>query len=159
MTPRPGTVDGGEPISVEGYRDWWSIELQLWRRDLDARGHLTTPAYGAVYQQVLADFLEHAWHDPDPSFVIAKMSLDCHHEVQRDESPIRAYVAVRDVDRSTFETTMVLCTSDGRMCSTARTGNVAWDRGRQRSRPLSESERNSLLRHAVRVAGVNPDGD
>lgn len=156
MTRRPVTRDGGEPDPGPGYRDWWSIELRLWWRDFDALGHLTASAYSVIYQEAFAGLVEQAWEDSDPSYVVTRMSIDWHREVRRDNSPIRVFAAARSVGRSSFEASLVLCSADGQVCSTAETHNAAWDREHRRSRPLTDAERNGLLRHSAEADNEHP---
>lgn len=146
--------DGGHH-HFAAYRGWWSTDLRLWWRDFDALEHLTASAYCAVYQEAFAAFMEQAWDDPNPSWVVARMSIAYHHEVRRDDSPIQVYVAVRRVGRASFETTLVLCSASGRVCSTAETHNAAWDREGRCSRPLTEVERSRLLRHVGSAAATS----
>lgn len=148
------TSGDGLPDRISGYRDWWSTDLRLWWRDFDSLGHLTASAYGVVYQEAFAGFVEQAWADPDPSFVVARMSIDYRREVRRDDSQVRVHVAVRRTGRASFETTMVLCSDGGRVFSTAETRNAAWDLERRCSRSLTEAEREGLLRHSVGTGGA-----
>lgn len=156
MTRRPAKHDGGESDPLLEYRDWWSIELGLPGRDFDALGHLTAAASSAIYEEAFAGLAEHAWHDPDPSFVVTRMSIDWHRKVRRDDGPIRVFAAVRTLGWSSFEVAMVLCAADGHVCSTAETHSAAWDRDEQKSRFLTDAERAGLLRHSAGADGGQP---
>lgn len=146
---RVTTIGDGSPDRISGYHAWWSTDLRLWWRDFDSLGHLTASAYGVVYQEAFAGFMEQAWDDPDPSFVVARMNIEYRREIRRDDSEVRVHVAVRRTGRVSFETTLVLCSADGRVFSTAETRNAAWDREGRCSRPLTEAERRGLLRHVA----------
>gem|GEM_PF-2945758 len=138
------TLDGGAD-RIGGYLGWWSTELRPWWRDFDSLEHLTASSYGVAFQEAFASFVERAWDDPDPSYVVARMSIDYRHEVRRRDCPIRIHVAVRRVGRASFDATMVLRSATGRVCSIAEVRYAAWDRERRCSRPLTDAERGGLV--------------
>ncbi|GAB3857724.1 thioesterase family protein [Nocardioides maradonensis] len=127
-----------------GYGSWWSTELRLWWRDFDAYGHLTATGYPVVYAEAFADYVSEAWNTAEPHFVVADLSVAYLREVRRRDSPVRVHVAIGRVGRASFEATMVLCSADGEVCSTARTRYAAWDPEERRSRPLTAEERRGL---------------
>jgi acyl-CoA thioesterase FadM len=128
-----------------GHADWWHTRRQLWWRDFDALGHLTAGCYGALFQDAFADFVLEAWGSLDAWYVAIRMEIDYLHEVMPEDSPVRVYVELDNLGRSSFGATMVLCTRSGTPCSVSRVVFVAWDGEHRRSRPLTSSEREGLM--------------
>lgn len=120
------------------------MDLRLWWRDFDAYDHLTATSYPVVFAEAIDQFLTEIWHVPNADFVFADLSVTYLREVRRSTSPIRVYVGIVRVGRSSFDAATVLCTTDGTVCSVAETRHSAWDPDERRSRLLTPVEHSTL---------------
>jgi acyl-CoA thioesterase FadM len=137
-------VDATRHVPPE-YRLWWSTEVQMRLTDFDMYGHVSGASYAALYAEAFAVFAVRAWHTTHPDYVVARTTITYLHEIRPSDCPIRVYVNVRRVGRSSFDVDVVACSAFGRVCSSAETRYSAWDPGRRGSRPLTEAERAGLL--------------
>lgn len=128
----------------DGHEQWWSTQLDLRWSDLDSYQHVTATVYPVLYAEAVGRFVSEAWRTPTPDFVLARSSFAYLKEIRKDDGPVRIAVAVDGVRRTTFTTSMVLSTFDGRVCSMARSRFAAWDPAARSSRPLTGSERAAL---------------
>ncbi|GCD88129.1 thioesterase family protein [Nocardioides sp. LS1] len=154
------TLEGTSHLRREppaGYDRWWSTDLQLWWRDIDGYGHLTATGYPVMYGEAIGRLVSAAWRQHEPDFVVAELQVAYLREVCRQDGPVRVYVGIARVGRASFVAEMVLCASDGGVCSTSRVRHVAWDPERRGARALTTAEREALV--AASPAAVRGGGN
>lgn len=137
--------DDGQMSTLPDHHAWWSHDIQLGWLDFDVLGHVTAAAYPAILEEAMVALVIEAWQVPNPVYVVARMEIDFLREVRTRRDPVRVYIAVDHLGRSSFTTTAVICSNDGRPCNVARTRYVAWDLETRRPRPLDTLQRERLL--------------
>ena len=129
----------------DNFGSWWSVELQPWWRDIDYLGHVTAAAYGTIYEEAMARFVNERWRTQDAEYVVAHLSMSYLREIRMGETPIRVHVRCTTAHRSRFTCSMVITGPDGEARNVARAQYAAWDSAARRSRRLSDPERVGLL--------------
>ncbi len=123
---------------AEGHR------VQLRWRDIDGLGH--------VYHAVALTYLEEArdrvlaGHGIGrDEYVVGSCSLRFVSEIDPGQDEVTVECEVRELGRASFATAERIVREDGAVAVEAEFGLVLWDGERRASRPISDSERASLL--------------
>ena len=124
---------------------WWSVDLQPWWRDIDYLGHVTAAAYGTIYEESMARFVNERWGTSEAEYVVAHLAMSYLREIRMGETPIRVHVRCTSVEGSRFTCSMAITGPDGKVRNVARAQYAAWDSTARRSRVLSDRERTGLL--------------
>lgn len=113
-------------------------------RDLDLLGHLNQSVYHELLEEARAELYERLSDGPMTAFVLARIELDYHREVRREDGPVEVVARVAAVGRSSVTLEHELRRADGELAATGKAVLVAFDSAARRSRELTEAERRWL---------------
>lgn len=126
------------------YARWWSLSLQPWWRDHDYLGHVTAASYAVIVEEAVGRYLQDRWDRPDPTYVVAHLSISYLREIRMGDGPLNVFVSSRHAGGSRFECTSVIVAADGTPRSVAHGLYAGWDSARRGSRDLTEQESRAL---------------
>jgi len=113
-------------------------------RDLDLLGHLNQSVYHELLEEARGELYERLSDGPMTAFVLARIELDYHREVRREDGPVEVVARVAAVGRSSVTLEHELRRADGELAATGKAVLVAFDSEARRSRELTEEERRWL---------------
>ena len=113
-------------------------------RDLDLLGHLNQSVYHELLEEARGELYERLSDGPMTAFVLARIELDHHREVRREDGPVEVVARVAAVGRSSVTLEHELRRADGELAATGKAVLVAFDSEARRSRELTEEERRWL---------------
>jgi len=115
--------------------------------DVDSYGHVNNVKYFEYFQEARIAFLSHLTHsgagETDRGVVVARIDVDYRKPILFRTEPFEILTWVVRVGTSSYDLEAEI--RDGEeVLSRARAVIVAFDQGTQRSRPLSDTERERL---------------
>lgn len=121
--------------------------IQIRWRDVDAYGHVNNAVYlnyleearDAWVQSVLGPVSGTTW-----DFVLARVEIDFRAELTQDDRSVIVRCTLERIGRSSVGTREEVRKEDGSISAEARSVVVARDPETERSRPLTEAEREAL---------------
>ncbi len=113
-------------------------------RDLDLLGHLNQSVYHELLEEARGELYERLSDGPMTAFVLARIELDYHREVRREDGPVEVVARVAAVGRSSVTLEHELRRGDGELAATGKAVLVAFDSEARRSRELTDGERRWL---------------
>ncbi len=114
--------------------------------DVDVYGHVNNVKYFEYYQEARLAFLFSLGRDPQDfaqGLVVARLDVDYRRPILFRPEPYVVETWVTRIGRSSFDLACEIRDED-RLLSRAQAVLVAFDLEKQRSRPLSQSERGRL---------------
>lgn len=130
----------GPRSPLPDFSSWWSHTVQPWWRDIDYLGHVTAASYAAIYEEVFGTFIVEVWQNPEPSYVVSKMSISYLREIRLAHTPLNVHVHIDEYGASDISATMVITDKESVPRSLARNHYVSWDREQRRRRPMTANE-------------------
>ena len=127
-----------------GFESWWSRDIRPWWRDIDYLGHVTAASYASIYEEVFGGFMVEVWQEPEPSYVVADLSISYLREIRMADVPLTVHAHVDEYGESTISATMLIVGSDAVPRSIARARYVSWDREGRRRRPMTPRQLDGL---------------
>ena len=128
------TTTGAREVRVRSTLRW---------RDMDELGHLNQSVYHELLEEGRMALLEDLLTD-DESFALARVELDHHREVRREEGSVDVVVRVTRIGRSSIELEHDLLLPDGTAAASGRSVMVGWSLSGRGARPLTDAERRAL---------------
>lgn len=133
-------------MSDELFRFATTVEVR-WR-DLDAMNHVNNAVYFTYLEQARVHYLRELGLIPEmPSgvgFILAEARCQYTSPLTLGER-VTVRIRVSDLGRSSFVFTYRMEGQDGRLVAEARSTQVCYDYGNQRSIPLSDAWRQAIL--------------
>lgn len=126
------------------FTSWWSRDIQPWWRDIDPLGHVTAASYASIYEEVFGWFMVEAWQEPEPSYVVADLSIAYLREIRMTDTPLTVHARIHEYGVSTISATMVIVGDDAVPRSIAQARYVSWDREGRRRRPMTPGQLEGL---------------
>ena len=113
--------------------------------DVDVYGHVNNVKYFEYYQEARIDFFRsvRSEHEPHLATVVAQIDVDYRRPILFRPEPYVVRTWVTRVGTSSYTLASDIC-DDHTVLSRAKAVLVAFDMTAQRSRPLSEAERQVL---------------
>jgi acyl-CoA thioester hydrolase len=115
--------------------------------DVDTYGHVNNVKYFEYFQEARIAFLSRLMHgeagDADRGVVVARIDVDYRRPILFRTEPFEILTWVVRVGTSSYDLEAEIRDGD-EVLSRARAVIVAFDRGSQRSRPLTDEERTRL---------------
>jgi acyl-CoA thioester hydrolase len=120
--------------------------IEIRWRDVDAYGHVNNAVYltyleearDAWVAEVLGPVTD-TWH-----FVLARVEIDYRNELTQDDGAVMVRCGLESIGRSSVRTSEEIVKLDGTVSAVASAVTVPRDSETERSRPLSEVEREAL---------------
>jgi acyl-CoA thioester hydrolase len=128
------TTTGAREVRVRSTLRW---------RDMDELGHLNQSVYHELLEEGRMAIIEDLLTE-DESFVLARVELDHHREVRREEGSVEVVVRVTRIGRSSIELEHVLLLPDGTAAASGRSVMVGWSLRVRGARALTDAERQTL---------------
>ncbi len=119
------------------------VHITLRWRDMDELGHLNQSVYHELLEEGRMALICDLQTD-DTSFVLARVELDHHREVRREDATVDVSVRVSRVGRSSFEVEHDVLLPDGTPAASGTSVLVGWDMRARRARALTDAERRAL---------------
>lgn len=116
--------------------------------DYDLLGHLNQAVYHELLEQGRVALLAQAGAD-SRRFVLARVELDYRREVAYPDRELVVETGVERIGRASVRLAQRVVRGDGEVAAEGVTVIVGWDPRARTSRPLDDSERAALARHAV----------
>ena len=133
-------------MSDELFRFATTVEVR-WR-DLDAMNHVNNAVYFTYLEQARVHYLRELGLIPEmPSgvgFILAEARCQYTSPLTLGER-VTVRIRVSDLGRSSFVFTYRMEGQDGRLVAEARSTQVCYDYGKERSIPLSDAWRQAIL--------------
>ena len=133
-------------MSEELFRFATTVEVR-WR-DLDAMNHVNNAVYFTYLEQARVHYLRELGLIPEmPSgvgFILAEARCQYTSPLTLGER-VTVRIRVSDLGRSSFVFTYRMEGQDGRLVAEARSTQVCYDYGNERSIPLSDAWRQAIL--------------
>jgi acyl-CoA thioester hydrolase len=128
------TTTGAREVRVRSTLRW---------RDMDELGHLNQSVYHELLEEGRMAIIEDLLTE-DESFVLARVELDHHREVRREEGSVEVVVRVTRIGRSSIELEHDLLLPDGTAAASGRSVMVGWSLRVRGARALTDAERQTL---------------
>jgi acyl-CoA thioester hydrolase len=128
------TTTGAREVRVRSTLRW---------RDMDELGHLNQSVYHELLEEGRMAIIEDLLTE-DESFVLARVELDHHREVRREEGSVEVVVRVTRIGRSSIELEHDLLLPDGTAAASGRSVMVGWSLRERGARALTDAERQTL---------------
>ncbi|MDP9329451.1 MAG: acyl-CoA thioesterase [Actinomycetota bacterium] len=124
------------------------VRIALRWRDFDAYGHVNNAVYLNYLEEARDRLVEELFgRDVAWDFVLAHVGIDFRSELVQADAEVLVRCTVASVGRSSLRTREEIRKLDGTLAAEAESVIVPRDRDKNRSRPLTESERAVLAAH------------
>jgi acyl-CoA thioester hydrolase len=119
--------------------------IEIRWRDLDSSRHVNNAVYLSYLEEVRTGWLGEAL-GPErvDDFVIVRVAIDYRRELTLADRAVVASCRLSRLGRSSIATVEGIRTEEGELAAEAEAVMVAWDRGADSARPLSDEERSAL---------------
>ncbi|MGH2594698.1 MAG: acyl-CoA thioesterase [Actinomycetota bacterium] len=136
------------------------VRIQIRWRDMDAYGHVNNGVYLTYLEECRDAWVQGLFDAADGSwdFVLAHIGIDYRRQLTQADGEILVRCRVASVGRSSIATREEIVTSDGVMAAEAESVIVPRDPQADRSRPLTEHEREMLQAELDRDADASSGG-
>ncbi|MFC9766029.1 acyl-CoA thioesterase [Rhodococcus jostii] len=132
----------------------FTYEIQVRWGDSDRLGHVNNTRFVEYMQEARVHFLSSELESVGAragATVVRKMDVEFLRPVTDASGPLTIDVSVLHVGNSSYTIRHVVTNRDGVRCATGDALMVAFDAKTERSRPLSEAERDALERYLAPV--------
>lgn len=121
-----------------------SVRVPIRWRDLDLLGHLNQAVYHEYLEEGRGALMASLGREHRFPFVLARVELDYHHEVRRQDREVEVVARVERVGTKSLTVTHELLLPDGTVAATGSSVFVAWDPEKRAARALTDPERTAL---------------
>jgi acyl-CoA thioester hydrolase len=118
--------------------------VQMRWRDLDALGHVNHPVVLTYLEEGRDAFLKRHGIGRE-EYVVGRCSVNYRDEIDPALEAVTVECEVRELGRSSVTTSERILGDAGKVLVEAEFGLVLWDPARRGSRPISDTERASLV--------------
>lgn len=118
--------------------------VQMRWRDIDGLGHINHTV-ALTYLEEGRDRTLARHGIARDEYVVGRCIVTFSDEIDADQDAVTVECEVREMGRSSLATCERIIRDDGNVAVEAEFGIVLWDQARRASRPITESERASLL--------------